>query len=110
MNRLILSTLLLLLLASCSTRRGVPYTEPLGAVSEEVAQGKVLYDTYCNTCHPGGSSGLGPALNNKPLPGFAIRFQIRRGVGVMPAFSEEVISDDEAKKLVAYMKALRKLD
>lgn len=110
MNNYIVPVLLCLLIASCSARRGVPYTDPLGATSEEVTQGKILFDQYCNSCHPGGSSGLGPALNNKPLPGFLIRFQIRNGVGVMPAFSEEVISDEESKKIVAYMKALRKLD
>lgn len=102
--------LALTLLAACSPRRGVPYTEPLQTQSEKVLQGKVLFDTYCNSCHPGGSSGLGPALNNKPLPGFLVRFQIRNGIGVMPAFSEEVIPDEESKKIVAYMKALRKLD
>jgi mono/diheme cytochrome c family protein len=55
-------------------------------------------------------AGLGPALNNKPLPGFAIRYQIRNGMGAMPAFDEEKISDKEAKNIVAYLKALRKLD
>lgn len=96
--------------ASCSARRGVPYTEQLQTSSQELLDGKVLFATYCHSCHPGGSSGLGPALNNKPLPGFMIRFQIRNGVGAMPAFKEEVISDEESKKIVAYMKALRKLD
>ena len=110
MNKIVVPVLLGLVMAACSARRGVPYTDPLQATSEEVKHGKVLFDQYCNPCHPGGSSGLGPALNNKPLPGFLIRFQIRNGVGVMPAFSEEVISDEESKKIVAYMKALRKLD
>ena len=99
-----------LILAGCSARRGVPYTEPLQAHSEEVQAGKVLFDEYCNSCHPGGTAGLGPAINNKPLPGFLIRFQIRNGIGAMPAFKEEVISDEESKKIVAYLKKLRKLD
>ena len=109
-KNILLLPLLIIMMAACSPRRGVPYTEPLQAHSEEVKQGKVLFDTYCNPCHPGGSSGLGPALNNKPLPGFLIRFQIRNGVGVMPAFSEEVISDEQSKMIVAYMKELRQLD
>lgn len=97
-------------LSACSARRGVPYTEPLQANAEEVQDGMLLFDTYCNSCHPGGASGLGPAINNKPLPGFLIRFQIRHGLGAMPAFKEEVISDEESKKIVAYLKKLRKLD
>ncbi|WP_224995830.1 cytochrome c [Cesiribacter sp. SM1] len=100
----------LMMAAACSSRKGVPYTEPLQTREQEVLQGKVLYDRYCNTCHPGGSSGLGPALNNKPLPGFLIRYQIRHGLGVMPAFSKEVIPPEDSKKIVAYMKAVRKLD
>lgn len=95
---------------SCSPRRGVPYTEPLTEVSEEVHQGKVLFHNFCNTCHPNGAAGLGPAINNKPLPGFLIRFQIRNGIGTMPSFSKEVISDEDSKKIVAYLKELRKLD
>ena len=99
-----------IIFAACSARRGVPYTEPLQANSEQVHAGMLLFDTYCNSCHPGGASGLGPAINNKPLPGFLIRFQIRNGIGAMPAFKEEVISDEESKKIVAYLKKLRKLD
>lgn len=99
-----------LVVTACSARKGVPYTEPLPAESEEVQQGKVLFNQYCNTCHPNGTAGLGPALNDKPLPGFAIRYQIRNGIGAMPAFSEEIISDEESKKIVRYLKELRKLD
>lgn len=102
--------LFVLIMTACSARKGVPYTEPLAADSEEVQQGKVLFNEYCNSCHPNGTAGLGPALNDKPLPGFAIRFQIRNGIGAMPAFSEEVISDEDSKKIAAYLKALRKLD
>lgn len=107
---LALGLLLTICMSACSARRGVPYTEPLQTEAEEVVQGKLLYERYCNSCHPGGTSGLGPALNNKPLPGFLVRFQIRKGIGAMPAFSDEAISDKEAKMIVAYMKELRKLD
>lgn len=107
---LLVGMLMVCWMSGCSARRGVPYTEPLQTEAAEVVQGKMLYDRYCNSCHPGGASGLGPALNNKPLPGFLVRFQIRKGLGVMPAFSDEVISDKETKMIVAYMKKLRKLD
>ena len=101
---------LLFLLTACSARKGVPHTEPLQATTEEVRQGEILFDQSCSSCHPNGTAGLGPALNNKPLPGFAIRFQIRNGVGVMPAFKEDMISDEGTKQIVAYLKELRKLE
>lgn len=105
-----LMILLVLAVTACSARKGIPYTEPLAAQDNEVQHGKVLFDKHCNSCHPNGTAGLGPALNNKPLPGFAIRYQIRHGIGAMPAFEEEKISDEESGEIVAYLKALRKLD
>jgi mono/diheme cytochrome c family protein len=99
---------LVLLLCYCGTaRRGEPVFAPVPLASQEVAQGEVVYMRYCQKCHPGGEAGLGPAINNKPLPGFMIRFQVRNGVGVMPAFKDGVIADRELDDLVAYMKTLR---
>lgn len=101
--------LLSLLLCYCGTaRRGEPVFAPVTLATEEAVQGQVVFDTYCHKCHPGGEAGLGPAINNKPLPGFMIKFQVRNGVGVMPAFKEEVISDEELNNIVAYLKTLRK--
>jgi mono/diheme cytochrome c family protein len=110
MPKYLLLIVLGLMLASCASRKGVPYTEPLQAEAKGVLEGKMAYDRYCNSCHPGGASGLGPAINNKPLPGFMIRLQIRQGIGTMPAFKRDVLSREEAKQIVAYLKELRKLD
>lgn len=101
--------LILLLLSYCgSARRGAPIYAPLNSSSPAIAQGEVVYMAYCNKCHPGGAAGLGPAINNKPLPGFLMRFQVRNGLGVMPAFKEELISDQELDNLIAYLQELRK--
>jgi mono/diheme cytochrome c family protein len=83
---------------------------PLEVADAEVAQGQQVFMRFCNGCHPGGEAGVGLALNNKPLPGWAIRFQVRRGLGAMPAFSDEVISDEQLRTLVAYLKTLRRHD
>ena len=100
--------LMLLLLSYCgSARRGQPLYTPLDTSSPAVAQGEVVFMAHCNKCHPGGEAGLGPAINNKPLPGFLIRTQVRKGLGVMPAFKEDHISDQELDNLVAYLKELR---
>lgn len=96
---------------SCGTaRRSVPLKGPLENISEEVAAGRVVFMEYCQQCHPHGEAGLGLAINNKPLPGFMIRFQVRNGLGVMPKFKDSVISDEELGQLIAYLKALRKND
>jgi mono/diheme cytochrome c family protein len=64
--------------------------------------------TQCHQCHPGGEAGLGPSLNDKPLPGFMMKFQIRHGIGAMPAFSKDNVGDEDLDAVVAYVKALRR--
>lgn len=107
-NYFLLLYCIFVLFACGTAKRGAPVYAPVSTTEPAIAQGEVVYNTYCQKCHPGGETGLGPALNNKPLPGLAIRFQVRHGVGVMPAFKDEVISDDEMDDLLAYIKALRK--
>ncbi|NEM96686.1 c-type cytochrome [Pontibacter burrus] len=105
---LLYSSIVLLLIACGTAKRGEPAYAPLATTEPAVVQGKVVFDTFCHKCHPGGEAGLGPAINNKPLPGFLIRFQVRNGLGVMPAFSDKTISDSDLDVLVAYLKTLRK--
>jgi mono/diheme cytochrome c family protein len=101
----------LVALAACgSARRGAPLVGPHEPPTPEVALGQRTFDTFCNGCHPGGTAGVGVALNNKPLPGLVIRRQVRWGLGAMPAFGDETISDEELDALVAYLHWLRGLD
>ena len=69
--------------------------------------GRHVFAQHCHTCHPGGEAGLGPALNNKPLPRALIKFQVRHGLGAMPAFTEDHVSKAELDNLAAYVVALR---
>lgn len=96
-----------LLASACSSaRRGEPFTsEPLPQ-TPSIARGEQVFYEHCHQCHTGGEAALAPAINNKPLPGFMLRLQTRRGLGAMPAFPESKISDDELDDLVAYLKAL----
>jgi glucose/arabinose dehydrogenase len=73
-------------------------------------QGRRLFLENCNFCHPAGHAGLAPALNNKPAPKTAIRLQVRQGLGAMPSFSEQQLSDQQLDQLVDYVVALRKAD
>jgi mono/diheme cytochrome c family protein len=98
----------LLVQAGCgSARRGEPITGPLQLSTPDSARGQMVFMRHCHQCHPGGEAGLGPALNNKPLPGFMMILQVRHGLGAMPSFSEQHISDEELDALIAYVKALR---
>lgn len=94
--------------SSCSVRKGVPHSEPVVLATQELKDGEILFYNYCNTCHPSGTAGVGPAINNKPLPKFLIRFQVRHGLGVMPDFDEEVLEDEQVKNIAKYLVYLRK--
>ena len=96
------------IMLSCSARRSEPVVGPLPLSSPEIAEGRKVFMMHCHQCHPGGEAGLGPAINNKPLPAFAIRMQIRYGFRAMPAFYSDEISETELDALVTYLKALRR--
>ena len=103
----ILSVTLLLLLsvATCSPRRSLSLDGPL-TLNQHEQEGEKIFMEHCQRCHPGGEGGLGPAIN--PAPGFAKRFQTRHGLGAMPSFDEDIISDKELDNMLSYLKALKK--
>jgi mono/diheme cytochrome c family protein len=93
--------------AACGpSRRGPAFGTPREFTAQE-QEGRVLFMRNCNMCHPGGSAGLGPGINNKPLPSVAMRTQIRRGVGSMPAFTDEMLSDAQVDAIVAYLNEMQ---
>lgn len=102
-----LTTTLLILAACGSSRRSAPITGEREITDSSIQLGKQVFDSNCDMCHPGGSAGLGPALNDKPLPNWLVRFQVRKGMGVMPSFSDDQISDDELRALSRYVTWLR---
>ncbi|HZW09868.1 MAG TPA: cytochrome c [Phycisphaerales bacterium] len=103
-----LAAILALCAASCmSQRRGEPVAAAFDAHTEAERVGGEVFMRHCHQCHPGGMRGLGPAINDKPLPAWLIKFQVRNGLGAMPAFDEQRISDPELDALAAYVLALR---
>ena len=98
-----------LLLTACgSARRVEPLIGERRPPNDKLALGEQVFDRNCSQCHPGGESGLGPALNNKPLPRFAMKIQIRNGVGAMPRFSSSEITDEQVSAVTAYLVWLRR--
>ncbi len=93
-----------------SARRGEPLVGPKEIPNPAVALGQRVFATHCSQCHPGGERGIGPALNDKPLPGWLIKFQVRNGLGAMPSFSSDEIGGEELDALVEYLVWLRRLE
>lgn len=92
------------LLQHCSSRKTEPFVGAL-ALNAQLEKGQTLFMNHCHKCHPHGEAGLGPAIN--PLPGFVKSFQIRHGVGAMPAFKKDEISKQDLKDLMAYLKGIK---
>lgn len=107
MRFLMVAALSLALCAGCSARRGEPISQPLKIDNAKVARGERAFMTYCHKCHPGGEKGLGFALNNKPLPGFMTKAQVRAGAGAMPDFPKELITGEQLDEIVEYVALLR---
>jgi len=96
--------------AGCgAARRDEPFTKPLAVTDAKMAAGQKLFAANCDECHAGGAGGEGPALNDKALPAGFIKFQVRNGLGAMPAFSKDDLSDADLDAVVYYVLALRKL-
>jgi mono/diheme cytochrome c family protein len=96
-----------IVLAACGAEhRGEPRAPELVPDSAATARGEHLFHKFCYQCHPGGAAGVGPAINDKPLPKLAIKTQIRKGVGSMPAFGDDWLSDAQVDDIASYVTAL----
>lgn len=94
--------------AACGRqRRGEPEGPTVRPDTASEARGQRLYQRWCYQCHPGGEAGLGPGLNDKPLPELVIETQIRKGYGAMPAFSSEMLSDGDVAALADFVQEMR---
>lgn len=74
---------------------------------EQLAEGRQIYVQYCQSCHPDGSRGAGPRLENRPIPAPIIYDRVRNGRRAMPAFGREQIDEREMESLVGYVISLR---
>jgi mono/diheme cytochrome c family protein len=95
------------LVAGCNARRGEPIVGPL-ALDDHLKRGQQGFDRYCYKCHTNGEGGMGPIINDKPLPKFLMRTQVRVGMGTMPNFSRNEISEEELDAILDYLVALRR--
>lgn len=70
-----------------------------------IQNGKVVYNKFCNSCHPNGKAGVGPAIVG--VSEGSLRTIVRQGIGGMPAFGEGQISEEQLAELSAYIKSLK---
>ena len=108
MKRFIATAGLLILCAAGCTVARRPNTIPESQLRPDIrlADGQYVFMQHCNQCHVGGAAGLGPSLNDKPLPEWALKLQVRNGYGAMPRFAKHVISDAQLDDLAHYLKYL----
>lgn len=89
-----------------SSRRAEALIGPIH-LTETQQLGRQVFSQHCYQCHVNGSGGGGPAINDKPLPKALIRTQVRAGLGAMPGFDEEHISDEKLDAVAEYLSTLR---
>ena len=107
--RLFIALFIVVAIIGCgSARREEPLVGPVNASDPAVRAGEIVFAQNCYQCHPGGRGGVGPAINNKPLPGGLVKLQVRQGIGAMPGFDKSRISDEQLHSLAKYVAALRK--
>ena len=96
-----------LILVACSARRGEPLVGARTGNDPRVGHGRIVFMQNCHKCHPGGEAGLAPGINDKPLPEFLMKTQVRVGLGAMPSFDRQQIRDQDLDDVIRYLKALR---
>jgi cytochrome c5 len=72
--------------------------------------GEQIFFRSCNTCHPSGRQGMGPALDQLAThfpDDQALKAFIRKGKNMMPPQPPSVINDQELDNLVDYLRDLK---
>ena len=76
----------------------------------DASAGKSLWegnDTFCKNCHgKSGEGAFGPDLAGRGLSANQFRQAVRKPWGIMPAFTDEQLSDTEIANLAAYLASL----
>lgn len=96
--------------AGGTSQRSVPIAEQ-ELLSPSQQRGRVLFNRYCEACHPHGNGGIGGTLNTKPFPEVALRLKVRTGLGLdMPTFSADELPEPDLDAIVEYVQTLRSHD
>jgi mono/diheme cytochrome c family protein len=102
---------------------------PVPATPEAITKGRALYQRHCASCHGSGGKGDGPAagfgadipddLTDPARQGrltdgeifWKLSTGLREGSEVvMPAFSRQIVSENDRWRLVAFLRTLRRTE
>jgi len=90
---------------------GIGLAEPrIVTNADPVARGRLLFLGYgCATCHGLAGQGgvVGPDLDPDELTFSEFRRDVRFGPKGMPAFMEEILSDEDLQTVYAFLEAIR---
>ena len=93
----------------------LPLTQSLAAAQGTAAAGKAYWDrvapraTNCRNCHgTNGEGAFGPDLAGRGLNAAQVMQAVRKPWGIMPAFVESQVSDQDAADLAAYFASMPK--
>jgi mono/diheme cytochrome c family protein len=75
----------------------------------QVDAGKTAYDRVCQVCHGAAGRGdAGPSLVPLDKEYEEVLAIVREGGGEMPPFSAQRVSDEDVKRIVEYLKSLKR--
>jgi mono/diheme cytochrome c family protein len=78
-----------------------PAGPPVAAAAGSAAAGGAVFASNCGACHPNGGAGIGPTLLG--LSDGAVTSGTRQGVGRMPAFTADRLSDQQLLDIIAFL-------
>jgi mono/diheme cytochrome c family protein len=110
MNRLTLTTLLVIVAGSLVTAQNQAPSQPSSTAPAGNAEaGKKLFVSYgCYQCHgreAQGSSSTGPRLGPRPIAFTAFSRYVRRPTGQMPPYTAKVVSDTDMANIYSYVQS-----
>ncbi len=76
-----------------------------GPITGDATAGADVFANFCEGCHPGGGSGVGPDLHGRTDSPAEIRALIRHGEDRMPAFGPDQISDADLENVLAHLRS-----
>jgi len=85
------------------------WTAPAAAATREAEQGSALFVSFgCYQCHGhfGQGASTGPKLAPDPYPFEAFKVFVRTPVARMPPYSENVLSDEQLRRIHAYLQSI----